>query len=139
MKIGVLGSGMVAKTLATGFVKHGHQVMIGSRSPEKLADWAAENPKASTGTFTDTAAFGELIVLAVKGDAAAEALRLAGAANLKGKPVADACNPIDEVPPVNGVLRFFTGPNESLMERLQRRVSRGASREKPSVPSALLE
>ena len=119
MNIGVLGSGDVAKTLASGFLKHGHQVMIGSRTPEKLADWAVENPKASVGTFADAAAFGEFLVLAVKGHAAANALRLAGAANLKGKPVADTCNPIEEAPPVHGVLRFFTGPNESLMERLQ--------------------
>lgn len=119
MKIGVLGSGVVAKTLAVGFIKHGHKVMIGSRSPEKLADWAAENPQASTGNFAAAAAFGEFLVLAVKGPVAAEALQLAGAENLKGKPVADACNPIADTPPVNGVLQFFTGPNESLMEKLQ--------------------
>ena len=119
MKIGVLGSGVVAKTLVGGFIKHGHKVMIGSRSPEKLADWAAENPQASTGSFAAAAAFGEFLVLAVKGSVAAEALHLAGAENLNGKPVADACNPIADTPPVNGVLQFFTGPNESLMEKLQ--------------------
>jgi predicted dinucleotide-binding enzyme len=119
MKIGVLGSGIVAKVLASGFLKHGHQVMVGSRTPEKLAEWTTENPKASTGTFAAAAEFGELIVLAVKGTAAAEALRLAGAQNLAGKPVADTTNPIEDVPPVKGVLRLFTGPNESLMERLQ--------------------
>jgi 8-hydroxy-5-deazaflavin:NADPH oxidoreductase len=120
MKIGVLGSGGVAKVLASGFLKHGHEVAIGSRTPEKLAAWAAEIPKASPGTFAEAARFGSLVVLAVKGAAAAEALRLAGAENLNGKPVADACNPIADAPPENGVLRFFTRMNESLMEQLQR-------------------
>ncbi len=123
MKIGVLGSGGVAKTLASGFLKHGHEVSIGSRTPEKLAGWAAENPKASTGTFAEAARFGSLVVLAVKGRAAAEALRLAGADNLKAKPVIDTCNPIEDAPPENGVLRFFTPMNESLMEHLQREFS----------------
>ena len=120
MKVGVLGSGVVAQVLAAGFVKHGHDVMIGSRDPEKLADWNAKNPKASRGTFAETAAFGEVIILAVKGTVASEALQLAGAKNLAGKPVIDACNPIADAPPVNGVLPFFTGPAESLMEQLQR-------------------
>ena len=119
MKIGVLGSGVVAQTLASGLVSHGHAVKIGSRSPEKLAGWAAQNPGAATGAFAEAAAFGELLILAVKGNAASDVLRLAGAENLKGKPIADACNPIEEAPPVKGVLRFFTGPNESLMEQLQ--------------------
>ncbi|MGA7341512.1 MAG: NAD(P)-binding domain-containing protein [Terracidiphilus sp.] len=120
MKIGVLGSGVVAQTLAGGLAKHGHNVKIGSRSPEKLAEWAAQNPGASTGTFVESAEFGELLLLAVKGDAASEVLRLAGAKNLSGKAIADACNPIADAPPVSGVLSFFTGPNDSLMERLQR-------------------
>jgi hypothetical protein len=120
MKIGVLGSGDVAKTLASGFLKHGHQVTIGSRTPDKLADWATKSPPGSTGTFAEAAAFGDLLVLAVKGTAATEALRLAGAENLAGKTVVDACNPIADAPPVNGVLQFFTNPNASLMEQLQR-------------------
>ena len=120
MKVGVLGSGDVAKTLASGFVKHGHLVMMGSRSPEKLKDWAASHPKEATGTFSAAARFGELIVLAVKGGAASEALHLAGEENLAGKAVIDACNPIADAPPVNGVLSFFTSVNESLLEQLQR-------------------
>jgi hypothetical protein len=120
VKVGVLGSGDVAKTLASGFVKHGHLVMLGSRSPEKLKDWAAQHPKDATGTFEAAARFGELIVLAVKGSAASEALRLAGEKNLAGKAVVDACNPIADGPPVNGVLPFFTSVNESLLEQLQR-------------------
>jgi hypothetical protein len=79
MKVGVLGSGEVAKVLASGFLKHGHVVMIGSRSPEKLADWAAKSTGADVGTFAQAAQFGELLVLAVKGNVAADALHLAGA------------------------------------------------------------
>jgi hypothetical protein len=120
MKVAVLGSGDVAKTLAGGLLKHGHQVMVGSRTPEKLAEWKTQNPKGNTASFAAAAAFGELVVLAVKGGAAMDALRLAGAGNLAGKTVIDACNPIVDGPPVNGVLRFFTNYDESLMERLQR-------------------
>jgi 8-hydroxy-5-deazaflavin:NADPH oxidoreductase len=120
MKVGVLGSGDVGKVLAAGFLKHGHEVMIGTRTPANLAQWETENPKGRLGSFADTAAFGELIVLAVKGVAAAEALRLAGAGNLSRKTIVDATNPNEDTPPVNGVLKFFTNPNESLMEQLQR-------------------
>src|SRR5579862_9416465 len=108
MKVGVLGSGEVATTLASGFLKHGHQVMTGSRTPDKLKDWAAANPTGKTGTFAEAAAYGELVVLAVKGSAAEEALRLAGKTNLAGKAVIDSCNPIADAPPTNGVLKFFT-------------------------------
>lgn len=120
MKVGVLGSGEVAKVLAGGFLRHGHQVKVGNRSPAKLADWSAQTPGSSTGTFAEAAQFGELVVLAVKGKVAAEALTLAGMKNLAGKTVVDACNPIEDAPPTNGVLRFFTDLNESLMEKLQR-------------------
>ena len=120
MKIGVLGSGVVAKTLAAGFLKHGHEAMLGTREPAKLADWVAENASARVGSFAEAAEFGDLVVLAVKGSAAAKALQAAGAQNLAGKPVVDATNPIADLPPENGVLRFFTNLDESLMERLQR-------------------
>ncbi len=120
MKIGILGSGDVAKALAGGFLKHGHEVTLGTRTPNKLAEWLTKNPKASVANFADAAKFGELIVLAVKGAAAADALRLAGASNFAGKPVIDATNPIDDAPPVNGVLKYFTTLDDSQMERLQR-------------------
>lgn len=120
MKVGVLGSGTVARTLASGFLRHGHAVVLGSRTPAKLADWAKENPQGKTGTFADSAKFGDMVVLAVKGDGAAEALRLAGPENLKDKPTIDTSNPIEEAPPEKGVLRFFTTMNQSLMEELQR-------------------
>ncbi|MBS2032211.1 MAG: NAD(P)-binding domain-containing protein [Deltaproteobacteria bacterium] len=121
MKIGIVGSGGVAQTLGAGFLKHGHEVMLGTRSPASLDDWRKENGKAKVGSNADAAKFGELLVLAAKGAAAVDSLKLAGAANLAGKTVIDTCNPIDEKkPPVNGVLAYFTGPNESLMERLQK-------------------
>jgi predicted dinucleotide-binding enzyme len=119
MKIGILGSGDVAKALAGGFLKHGHEVMLGTRTPGRLAEWSKQNPKGRTGSFTDVAKFAELAVLAVKGTVAAEAVRGAGAANFAGKPVIDATNPIADAPPVNGVLKFFTKLDLSLMERLQ--------------------
>ncbi len=119
MKVGVLGSGIVAQTLAAGLAKYCHQVIIGSRSPQKLAEFAAKNAGVAAGTFAEAAAFGDLIILAVKGNAASEALGLAGAGNLAGKTIIDTCNPIADAPPVNGVLQFFTGQNESLMEGLQ--------------------
>ena len=120
MRVGILGSGDVAKALAGGFIKHGHEVMMGTRDPAKLAGWKAKNPNCNVGTFADAARFGELAVLAVKGTVATEALQAAAAANLKGKTVIDATNPLADAPPVNGVLRFFTNLDESLMERLQK-------------------
>jgi len=120
MKVGILGSGDVAKVLGSGFLKHGHDVMMGTRTSSKLADWARQNPKGSVGSFADAARFADLVVLAVKGSTALDALRAAGAANLAGKPVIDATNPIADVPPTNGVLKFFTSLDESQMERLQR-------------------
>jgi predicted dinucleotide-binding enzyme len=120
MKIGILGSGIVAQTLGGGFLKHGHQVVLGTRDAAKLADWAKQNPTGRVGTFAEAATLAELVVLAVKGGAAAAALRAAGAANLSGKPVIDACNPIAEAPPDHGVLRFTTDLNTSLLEQLQR-------------------
>lgn len=123
MKIGILGSGAVAKTLGAGFLQHGHEVMVGTRDVSKLAQWnvgKAANPRGSTGSFADAAAFGEVLVLAVKGSVAAEVCRLAGAGNLAGKPVLDTTNPIVDGGPDKGVLKFFTTLEDSLMERLQK-------------------
>lgn len=119
MKVGVLGSGIVAQTLATGFIKHGHEVKIGTSNVSKLNDWAENNTKGSVGSFADTAKFGDIVVLTVKGSAAADVLRAAGAENFSDKIVIDTTNPIADAPPTNGVLTYFTNANESLMERLQ--------------------
>jgi 8-hydroxy-5-deazaflavin:NADPH oxidoreductase len=122
-RIAVIGSGVVGQVLADGFLKHGHEVMRGTREPARLADWkAGAGAKASVGTFAEAAQFGRIVVLAVKGVAAESAVDLCGADALAGKTVLDTTNPIAEQPPVNGVLRFFTTLDESLMERLQKRV-----------------
>ncbi len=118
MKIGILGSGGVATTLAAGFLGEGHTVMLGTRDAAKLGDWHAQHREAEVGSVAQAAAFGELVVLAVKGHAAEAVLRAAAPA-LAGKVVIDTTNPMADAPPEDGVLRYFTGPNESLLERLQ--------------------
>ena len=120
MKVGIIGSGVVGQTLAEGFVKHGHQVQIGTRNPTKLQDWSKKNPSVTVGSFAEAAVFGDVVVLAVGGEVAQQALALIGSDALDGKTVIDACNPIGGGPPVNGVLSFFTPQNESLMEQLQK-------------------
>ena len=120
-KVAVLGSGQVGQVLADGFLRHGYEVMRASREPQKLAGWqAGAGPRAQIGTFAEAAKWADGVVLAVKGSAAAAVVEQAGIANLAGKPVLDATNPIADAPPQNGVLRFFTDLDESLMERLQK-------------------
>lgn len=121
-QVGVLGSGVVGQTLADGFLKHGYRVMRGTREPQKLQSWmAAAGPHASIGSFHEAAHFGELVVLAVKGGAATAVLDQCGA-ELAGKTVIDTTNPIADAPPENGVLKFFTNLDDSLLERLQKQV-----------------
>jgi len=120
MKVGILGSGIVAQVLASGFIKHGYEVMVGTRSPEKLAQWQAKaGTSGRVGSFAETAAFGELLVLAAKGSTAKETLQMAGVKNLNGKTVIDTTNPLADAPPEKGVLKFFTALDHSLMEQLQ--------------------
>jgi 8-hydroxy-5-deazaflavin:NADPH oxidoreductase len=118
MKVGILGSGDVGKSFARGFAGLGHEVMIGSRSPEKLADFASETKGVTSGTFEETAAFGDLLALATLGVATEEAIKLAGPSNFDGKVVIDATNPLDfsaGMPP-----KLFVGNTDSLGERIQR-------------------
>jgi len=120
-KIGIIGSGSVGQTLASGFLKFGYEVMIGSRDLSKLAEWKlSAGEGGSVGSFEETAQFGDIIVLATKGSAALNALHLAGKENLAGKTIIDTTNPIADAPPENGVLTFFTELNHSLLERLQK-------------------
>lgn len=122
-KAGVIGSGDVGKTLANGLIKYGYDVMIGTNNFAKHEELRTKSGgKAKIGSFTEAAKYGEIVVLAVKGSALEAALGTMGPENLKGKTVIDASNPIAETPPVNGVLRYFTTLDESLMERLQKRV-----------------
>jgi hypothetical protein len=118
MRIGVIGSGQVGQTLAQGLNKHGYETRIASRTAAKLGDFS-KSSGIQAGTFADVAAWADAVVLAVKGDAEEAAMREAGAANLAGKLVIDTTNPIGHEPPEDGVLRLFTSPNDSLMERLQ--------------------
>jgi predicted dinucleotide-binding enzyme len=121
MKIGIIGSGVVGKALAAGFTKHGYEIMVGSRQPQKLDDWKTEiSANLQTGDFSETASFGDVVVLATKGTAAEEAVKLAGIDNLSGKTVFDATNPIADAEPINGVLKFTTSLDNSLMEQLQK-------------------
>jgi predicted dinucleotide-binding enzyme len=120
-KIGIIGSGIVGQTLANGFVTHGYEVMIATNRAGKREELRSKtNGRATIGSFDEAARFGEIVVLATKGTAAEAALEAAGVANLSGKTVIDTTNPIADAPPVNGVLQFFTSPNDSLMERLQK-------------------
>jgi len=118
MKIGILGSGEVGKTLAQGFIKNGYEVMIGTRDKNKLSDFAAKT-NIKIESFEEAAKYADIAVLCVKGAAAKEVLNLAGKENLKGKIIIDTTNPLADSPPENGVLKFFTSLDNSLMEQLQ--------------------
>ena len=119
-KVGILGSGDVGQALGRGFASHGYDVKIGSRTPEseKLKAWAAKcRGKASTGTFSEAAAHGEILVLATLGTAVEEAISLSGREKFAGKLVIDATNPLDfskGMPP-----GLFVGTTDSLGERVQ--------------------
>jgi 8-hydroxy-5-deazaflavin:NADPH oxidoreductase len=121
MRVGVLGSGEVGRRLAAGFRSRGHEVMIGSRDPAKpeLSEWlSAAGAGVETGTFAETAAHGELVALAVLGNAAEEAIAEAGPENFGGKVVIDAMNPLDfsgGFPP-----KLSICGEDSLGERVQR-------------------
>lgn len=118
-KVGIFGSGTVAKTLGNGFLKYGYEVMLGTRDPSKLDEWKSQaSGNASVGTFNEVASYGELIVLAVKGTAAKEVVKT-NKENLKGKTIIDTTNPIADTAPENGVLLFFTTLTKSLMEEMQ--------------------
>ncbi len=122
-KVGILGSGIVGQTLADGFLKHGYEVMVGTRDRTKLAEWLKRSKnKGKVGSFSETARFADIAVLACKGSAAVEVLEQAGADNFKDKTVLDATNPITDAPPQKSVLKFFTSLEDSLMERLQKQV-----------------
>jgi 8-hydroxy-5-deazaflavin:NADPH oxidoreductase len=118
IKIGIIGSGVVAQVMGSGFLKYGYDTMLGTRDLSKLAEWQ-KTGQGKTGSFRDAAAFGDVIVLAVKGNFADSALQLAGIDNLRNKVVIDTTNPISDEHPENGVLRYYTRQGESQMERLQ--------------------
>jgi 8-hydroxy-5-deazaflavin:NADPH oxidoreductase len=120
MKIGVLGTGMVGRTIATKLVELGHRVTMGSRSAdsEALQGWLSEGGRdASGGTFADAASSAELVFNCTAGGASLEALAAAGAASLNGKPLVDVANPLDfshGMPPLLSVCN-----DDSLGEQIQ--------------------
>jgi 8-hydroxy-5-deazaflavin:NADPH oxidoreductase len=124
MKVGIIGSGVVGQVLAKAFLSEGHSVTLGTRnkSKEEVLKFKNENPAVAIGDFGETAKAGELLVLATGGSVTADAIALAGITNFNGKVVIDATNPIAAAPPVNGVLKFFTSLDDSLMERIQKQL-----------------
>jgi predicted dinucleotide-binding enzyme len=119
VKVGILGSGDVGKVLAKGFLKNGYQVAIGSDHPEKLTEFKRENPEMETATFELAAQSGDIVVVCVKGTVAEKIVEKVKR-HITGKTVIDTTNPIADAPPQNGVLKYFTSLEESLMERLQK-------------------
>ena len=121
MKIGILGSGIVGKTLAHGLFKLDYSVMIGPRDRGKLDDWA-KGPGfgIKVGSFDEVAEFGDLLILCVKGEIALKLLENLPKNSIDQKTIIDTTNPIDSSrPPINGVLHYFTSHDQSLMEMLQ--------------------
>lgn len=123
MRVGVLGTGDVGRTLGNAFIALGHEAKMGSRSAagEKASAWAREaGPRASAGSFAEAASHGEVVVLATLGVANESVLRAAGPANLAGKLVLDTTNPLDfskGFPP-----RLALAGNDSGGEQVQRLV-----------------
>jgi len=121
MRFGVLGTGMVGRTIAGKLAELGHEVKMGSRSAgnEKAVEWAAgAGESASEGSFADAAKFGEVVVNATAGTASLEALETAGAENLAGKVLIEIANPLDfsqGMPPSLSVCN-----TDSLGEQIQR-------------------
>ncbi len=122
MKAGIIGSGIVGQVLASAFLKEGYEVMLGTRntSKEEVVKWKAANSTGQTGSFQETAKFGELIVLATGGSVTEDAINLAGLSNFIDKTVIDATNPIAAAAPENGVMKFFTTMDDSMIERIQK-------------------
>ena len=115
-RIGILGSGDVGRALGRGFARRGWDAVVGTRGPDELGEWADETG-VSVGTFAEAAAHGDVIVLAVRGDAVDDVLKLAGHGNFAGKLVLDATNPLDFSGGMPPGLLF--GGTDSLGERVQ--------------------
>jgi predicted dinucleotide-binding enzyme len=129
MNIGILGSGMVGQNLGAVLARAGHSVVLGTRSPDaldekrghgghSLGEWLAQaGERARVGTFRDAAAHGQVVLNATNGAGSLEALRMAGAENLRGKILMDLSNPLDfskGMPPT-----LFICNDDSLGERIQ--------------------
>ncbi len=119
MKVGIIGSGIVGQQLGLGFIRLGHEVMIGTRDTAKLSDWLkTTGGKGSAGSFEDAAKYGELMVLATSWAGTENALTLSGKENFAVKIVIDVTNPLDfskGTPP-----GFAASPGNSGGEQVQR-------------------
>jgi 8-hydroxy-5-deazaflavin:NADPH oxidoreductase len=121
MKIGILGSGDVARALGAGFIATGHTVRLGSRTPESahLVEWKKQvGPSGSSGTFASAAEFGELLVLCTHGVDTPSAIQLAGPRHFDGKVVIDVTNPLQAGP--GGAPALTVGFTDSAGEQVQR-------------------
>ena len=119
--VGVLGSGVVAKTLAKGALSKGYSCCIGSRTLSKVKAIAQEvGDGLEYGTLEEVGKRSDILILAVKG-VAAESVVKSIRKELQGKVIIDACNPIDEAAGRKaGILEYFKLPgNVSLIEHLQ--------------------
>jgi predicted dinucleotide-binding enzyme len=133
VRLGILGTGVVGKTIAAGLAGLGHEVMVGTRDPEgtlsrtepdqygnpPFGTWQREHPEVELGTFGEAAAHGEVVVNATAGSVSLEALDMAGEENLNGKVLIDISNPLDfskGMPPTLSVSN-----TDSLGEQIQRR------------------
>lgn len=121
MKIAVLGTGTVGNTVGSKLVELGHQVMMGSRTKnnEKAKTFVDKHKgKADAGTFSEAAAFGDIIFNCTSGSASLEALKLAEEKNLNRKTLIDVANPLDfskGMPPSLSVVN-----TNSLAEEIQK-------------------
>lgn len=119
MNIGIIGSGIVAKTLAAGFADKGHSVVVGTRSPGKLSEWlATAGPNVTEGSFADAVRHGEVVIISVNAENTRSAIEISGRDEFRGKVVIDVSNPMDfsqGIPP-----RFTATVGNSLGEKVQR-------------------
>ncbi len=121
MKLGILGSGIVGRTLGAGFARRGHAVRLGTRFParQELRHWEhAQSGEARVVSFAEAARFGDTAVLATDWKGTEHALELARPVHLAGKVVIDATNPLDfssGMPP-----RLDIGHSDSGGEQVQR-------------------
>lgn len=118
MRMGVLGSGMVAQAISARLAELGYEVMIGTRDAEKLKGWQSSNQRVMIGSFAETAAHGEMVFNATNGAASLQALTMAGAENLSGKILVDVSNPLDFSNGFPPSLTVFG--TDSLAEQIQR-------------------
>lgn len=118
MKIGVLGSGMVAQGLSARLAELGHNVVIGTRDADKLRGWQSSNQRVLIGSFAETAAHGDIVINATNGAGSLSALTMAGDENLADKILIDVSNPLDFSDGFPPSLTVFG--KDSLAEQIQR-------------------